>query len=153
MQLLGLRPLFSVNGELCLTKGNDRKMQHLHYCLSNCFTVIQYSRVNKWEEGLLLERKLWGWPDGVCPPGITRKTQLPQIKREKNWQSHWWKGKHLLRQKLPSRSWSKTKVCLLPSSQAHVQNGSWCWRTETHIAHAIPQYLQEQPVFKQCLPG
>lgn len=137
MQLLGLLPLLSVSGELCLTKGNDRKMQHLHYCLCNCFTVVQYSQANKWEEGLLLKGKLWEWADGVCPPGITRYTQLTQIKREKYLkESHWSKGKHLLRQKLPSESWSKTKVCLLPSSQAHAQNGGWSLRTDTHIAHA-----------------
>lgn len=137
MQLLDLPSLLSVSAGLFLMKGNDRKMQHLHYCSCNCFTVVQYSPVNKWEEGLLLKGKLWGWAAGVCPPGITRYTQLTQLKREKKLkESHWSKGKHLLRQKLPSESWSKTRVCLLPSSQAHVQNGGWSLSTDTHIAHA-----------------
>lgn len=43
----GLLPLFDANGMSCLTKDNDRKMPRLHYCLWNCFTVVQYTRVNK----------------------------------------------------------------------------------------------------------
>lgn len=41
MQLLGLLPLVSVNGKLCLMKGNDKEIQHLHYCLCNFLTVVQ----------------------------------------------------------------------------------------------------------------
>lgn len=33
-------------------------------------------------------------------------------------------------------------------SQAHVQNGGWRLRTDTHLVHAASKYLQEQPVLK-----
>lgn len=148
----GSPTLFSVSGELCLTKGNDRKMQHLHYCLCNCFTVVQYSQVNKWEEGLLLKGKLWGWADGVCPPGITRYTQLTQIKRGKKVEIVTLiKGKTFTEAKITIRVLEQDKGVSFALQSSSCTK--WRLEFEDRHTHSPCKHLQEQPVFKQCLPG